>query len=83
MPATCASFVKGLSLGSQVNVGMILSAPCPSLAISRTSPGLYPGLDQITLQVPKYVLPTGKKTATVRIVALPTGQVVIYELNSN
>jgi len=43
----------------------------------------YPGLDQITLQLPAYTLPAGKKTVTIQIAAPSTGQTVSYEVDSN
>jgi uncharacterized protein (TIGR03437 family) len=43
----------------------------------------YPGLDQITLQLPAYTLPAGKKTVTIQIAAPSTGQTVSYEMDSN
>lgn len=43
----------------------------------------FPGLDQITLQLPGYTLPAGKKTVTVQITAPATGQTVFYEIDSN
>ena len=43
----------------------------------------YPGLDQITLQLPAYTLPAGKKTATIQIAAPSTGQSLTYEVDSN
>lgn len=43
----------------------------------------YPGLDQITLLLPAYTLPAGKKTVTVQITAPSTGQTVSYEVDSN
>jgi uncharacterized protein (TIGR03437 family) len=43
----------------------------------------YPGLDQITLQLPAYTLPAGKTTATIQISAPSTGQTLSYEVSSN
>jgi len=43
----------------------------------------YPGLDQITVQLPNYTLPAGKTTATIQIGAPSTGQTVSYEMASN
>ncbi len=43
----------------------------------------YPGLDQITLQLPAYTLPAGKKTVILQITAPSTGQTVGYEMDSN
>ena len=43
----------------------------------------YPGLDQITVQLPAYTLPAGKKTVTIQISAPSTGQTLSYEVNSN
>jgi uncharacterized protein (TIGR03437 family) len=43
----------------------------------------FPGLDQITLQLPVYTLPAGKKTVTIQISTPATGQTVSYELDSN
>ena len=43
----------------------------------------YPGLDQITLLLPAYTLPAGKKTVTIQIAAPSTGQTVSYEMDSN
>jgi uncharacterized protein (TIGR03437 family) len=43
----------------------------------------YPGLDQITVQLPAYTLPAGKTTATIKISAPSTGQTLSYEVNSN
>lgn len=43
----------------------------------------YPGLDQITLQLPPYTLPAGRKTATIQIGAPSTGQTVSYQIDSN
>jgi uncharacterized protein (TIGR03437 family) len=40
----------------------------------------YPGLDQISIQLPKYTLGPGKTTASLQIVAASTGQIVRYEL---
>ena len=38
----------------------------------------YPGLDQITLQVPQYTLPAGASVVTFQIAAPATGQVLSY-----
>jgi uncharacterized protein (TIGR03437 family) len=43
----------------------------------------YPGLDQITLQLPAYTLPAAKKTVTIQISAPSTGQTVSYEMDAN
>ncbi len=43
----------------------------------------YPGLDQMTIQLPAYTLPADKKTVTIQITAPSTGQTVTYEINSN
>jgi hypothetical protein len=43
----------------------------------------FPGLDQITLQLPVYTLPAGKKAVTIQISTPATGQTVSYELDSN
>ena len=43
----------------------------------------FPGLDQVTILVPKYTLPAGKTTATLQFTAPATGQVVAYELPAN
>jgi uncharacterized protein (TIGR03437 family) len=42
----------------------------------------YPGLDQITLQLPKYTLAPGEHTATIQVTAPSTGQVVRYVVES-
>jgi uncharacterized protein (TIGR03437 family) len=43
----------------------------------------YPGLDQITLLLPAYTLPAGKKTVTIQIASPSTGQTLSYEMDSN
>ena len=43
----------------------------------------YPGLDQITVQLPAYTLPAGRKTVTIQIGVPSTGQTVSYEIASN
>jgi uncharacterized protein (TIGR03437 family) len=41
----------------------------------------FPGLDQITFQLPRYSLSPGASTGQVQITATSTGQVVPYRLN--
>jgi len=43
----------------------------------------YPGLYQITMQVPKYTLPAGQALVTIQIAAPTTGQILRYSLNAN
>jgi uncharacterized protein (TIGR03437 family) len=40
----------------------------------------YPGLDQITLQMPKYTLAPGQSLVTLQITAPATGQTLRYDL---
>ena len=42
----------------------------------------YPGMDQITVTLPKYTLSEGKSTASIVITSPATGQVLRYEINS-
>ena len=42
----------------------------------------FPGLDQITIQLPKYTLPSGKTTATIQVLASSAGQMVTYAVSS-
>jgi uncharacterized protein (TIGR03437 family) len=43
----------------------------------------FPGLYQITLQLPNYVLPPGQKTVAWQIAAPVSGQVLRYDLSAN
>jgi uncharacterized protein (TIGR03437 family) len=42
----------------------------------------YPGMDQITVTLPKYTLSEDKSTASIVINSPATGQVLRHELNS-
>jgi len=43
----------------------------------------FPGLDQITFQVPNYTLSQGVSTVTIQITAASTGQTLTYTLDAN
>jgi uncharacterized protein (TIGR03437 family) len=73
-PKTTSAAVETIQIGVQGQAAKML--------YSGVQPQ-YPGLDQITLQLPAYTLPAGKKTVTLQITAPSTGQTLSYEIDSN
>jgi uncharacterized protein (TIGR03437 family) len=73
-PKTTSAAVETIQIVVQGQAAKVLYAGVQSQ---------YPGLDQITLQLPAYTLPAGKQTVTIQISAPSIGQTLSYEVNSN
>jgi len=67
------------AIGAVEQVKATVEGQPATLSYAGTQPQ-FPGLDQMILILPKYTLPAGKRTVTLEITAVGTGQSVRYEV---